>query len=339
MVFAQAPAPASASPTLDFEFYRTRVEPMFLVKRPGNVRCVDCHGRGAGLLRFQPLAEGATAWSEEDSRKNLDALSKFIVPGSPRASRLLRHPLAREAGGDSFHGGGKHWHSATDPEYQTLVAWITGAIKPSGKTVVRIIQTNAAGDSAHLIDPATNKVVGVINDIEIPHGVTSAPDGSRIYISNEHRSTLDIVDSRSLSVIRRVPLSGRPNNVAVSKDGARVYVGIAQAPGALDVIDTASMTNVKTIPVKGAIHNVYVTPDGKYAVAGSIPASTISVVDTTTNELAWTIQMSAGIRPMIFERRSAACSSASIPNGSPSPPTASTSTLRPPATTRSSSWT
>ena len=86
-----------------------------------------------------------------------------------------------------------------------------------------------------------------------------------------------------------------------SADGRRVYVGIAQAPGALDVIDTASMTNVKSVPVKGAIHNVYVTPDGKYAVAGSIPASAISVVDTTTNELAWTIQMSAGIRPMIFD--------------------------------------
>ncbi len=41
--------------------------------------------------------------------------------------------------------------------------------------------------------------------------MTSAPDGTRIYISNEHRSTLDIVDGRSLSVIRRVPLSGRPN--------------------------------------------------------------------------------------------------------------------------------
>jgi YVTN family beta-propeller protein len=277
---------------------------MFLIKRPGNIACIDCHGRGAGALRLMGPAEGQTSFSEEASRKNLEALSKFIVPGSPRASRFLRHPLAHDAGGDSFHGGGKHWNSVNDPEYQTLVAWVSGATnasKPSGKTVVRIVQTNAAGDNAHLIDPETNKVVGVINDIEIPHGITAAPDGTRIYISNEHGSTLDIVDGRSLSVIRRVPLSGRPNNVAVSKDGRRVYVGIAQAPGAVDVIDTASMTNVKSIPVKGAIHNVYVTPDGKYAVAGSIPTSTISVIDTATNELAWTIQMSAGIRPMIFD--------------------------------------
>jgi YVTN family beta-propeller protein len=97
-------------------------------------------------------------------------------------------------------------------------------------------------------------------------------------------------------------LSGRPNNVDVSKDGAFVYVGIRQPPGAVDVIDTKSLTNVKSIPVTGEIHNVYVTPDGKYIIAGSIAASTISVIDAKTHTLAWTKTLSAGIRPMAFTR-------------------------------------
>jgi YVTN family beta-propeller protein len=151
-----------------------------------------------------------------------------------------------------------------------------------------------------VIDPATNRVVGVIEDIEVPHGVAISPDGSRIYITDESLRTLDAVDAKTLKVFKRIPLSGRPNNLAVSKDGASVYVGIAQAPGAVDLIDTASLTNVKSIAVKGAIHNVYVTPDGKYAVAGSIPETTINVIDTSTNTLAWTLKMSAGIRPMVF---------------------------------------
>ena len=49
---------------------------------------------------------------------------------------------------------------------------------------VRIIQTNSAGDNVHLIDPATNKVVGIINGIEVNHGATYAPDGTRFYISD-----------------------------------------------------------------------------------------------------------------------------------------------------------
>ena len=165
---------------------------------------------------------------------------------------------------------------------------------------VRVLQTNAAGDNIHVIDPATNQVVGTIEDIEVPHGVTIAPDGSRIYVTDESLSTLDVVDARTLKVSKRIPLSGRPNNVAVSKDGAQVYVAIAQAPGAVDVIDTASLSNVKSIPVKGAIHNVYVTPDGKYAVAGSIPTRTINAIDTASNTVGWTLTLSAGIRPMAF---------------------------------------
>src|SRR2546429_9572374 len=88
---------------------------------------------------------------------------------------------------------------------------------------VRIIQTNSAGDNVHLIDPDTNKVVGVIEGIEVNHGAGVAPDGTRIYISDEAESTLDIVDAKTLKVIKKVPLSGHPNNMAVGKDGRRVY--------------------------------------------------------------------------------------------------------------------
>jgi YVTN family beta-propeller protein len=166
----------------------------------------------------------------------------------------------------------------------------------------RVLQTNSAGDNIHVIDPATNTVVGTIEDIEVPHGVTIAPDGRRIYVTDESLSTLDVVDAKTLKVTKRIPLSGRPNNVDVSKDGSHVYVGIVQAPGAVDVIDTNSLTNIKSIAVKGGIHNVYVTPDGRYAVAGSIPASTINVIDTASNTVAWTLTLDGGIRPMAFTR-------------------------------------
>jgi YVTN family beta-propeller protein len=165
---------------------------------------------------------------------------------------------------------------------------------------VRIVQTNAAGDNVHIIDPATNKVVGVISDIEVSHGAGIAPDGSRIYVSDEAMSTLDVVDVKTLKVTDRIPLSGKPNNMAVGRDGRKVYVGIIQAPGGVDVIDTVSLRRVKTVPTKGTIHNAYVTPDGKYVVAGSIQGRTINVIDAATDEPAWTLDMDLGVRPMTF---------------------------------------
>jgi YVTN family beta-propeller protein len=166
---------------------------------------------------------------------------------------------------------------------------------------VRIIQTNSAGDNVHIIDPATNKVVGIIEGIEVNHGAGGSPDGSRIYISNEADNTLDFVDAKTLKVTSKVHLSGHPNNIAVGKDGRHVYVAIREPePGGVDVVDTASMKMVKTIHTQGAIHNPYVTPDGKYVVAGSISGETVNVIDAKTEEPAWTLKMNLGVRPMTF---------------------------------------
>ena len=166
---------------------------------------------------------------------------------------------------------------------------------------VRIVQTNSAGDSVTLIDPATNKVVGEIKDIEVNHGAAVPPNGTRLYISNEAESTLDVVDARTLKVTTRIPLSGHPNNIAISRDGRRVYVAIAQAPGAVDVVDTTSQTKVKSIPIPGAGHNTYVTPDGKFVVAGSVAGKSLTVIDSQTEEPVWTLRFEGGVRPMTFE--------------------------------------
>src|SRR5947209_17518367 len=113
----QSAAPAAASSALDFDAFKTRVEPIFLAKRPGHARCIACHSTGTPL-RFQPLSRGATTWSEEQSRKNFEAVQKEVLPGVPLKRRLLIHPLATAAGGDPFHNGGKHWTSQNDPEWQ-----------------------------------------------------------------------------------------------------------------------------------------------------------------------------------------------------------------------------
>ncbi len=295
-------APSWSAEALDFEFFKENVQPIFLKKRAGHARCVTCHTHRVPPL--EELENGAETWDEEQSRKNFDFWKLFVVPGKPLESKMLIHPLASYAGGDSYHAGGKHWQSQDDAEWQTLAAWVRGEThatqKSSNGGVVRVLQTNAAGDNIHVIDPITNGVVAMIDDIEVPHGITIAPDGRRIYVTNESLVTLDAVDAKTLKVIKRVPLSGRPNNLAVSNDGAKVYVAIAEDPGYVDVIDTASLRNVKSVPVNGRLHNVYVTPDSKYAVAGAIPAKTISVIDTSTDTMAWTLTLDAGIRPMAF---------------------------------------
>ena len=167
--------------------------------------------------------------------------------------------------------------------------------------LVRIYITNSAGDAIDVIDPATNKVVQEIKDIEAAHGINFAKDGSKVFVSNEATSTLDVFDRTSGALIKKIALSDHPNNIAVTPQGDRVVVAIARGSGALDIVDAKTLTLKKTIPTNARLHNVYVTPDGKYAVMGSIPKKVIIVVDLATEQIAWELQVEAGVRPMTIE--------------------------------------
>ena len=123
----QQPAPAASSGALDYDFFKSRVQPIFLAHRPGHARCVACHGQGTPL-RLQALPAGAASWSEEDSRKNFEAVKRVAQPGNAK-SRLLLHALDEKAGGDIYHSGGKHWTSQSDAEWQILRTWVMGAAK------------------------------------------------------------------------------------------------------------------------------------------------------------------------------------------------------------------
>jgi hypothetical protein len=121
--FAPQAASSPAGPALDYEFFKTRVQPVFLLKRPGHARCYVCHSTGTNF-RLQRLSPGAKTWDDEQSRRNFEAAQRQVIAGDPQASHLLMHPLAAEAGGDPFHGGGKHWDSQNDPEWQTMAQWV-----------------------------------------------------------------------------------------------------------------------------------------------------------------------------------------------------------------------
>jgi hypothetical protein len=115
---------AAGGPKLDYEFFKTKVQPILLAKRPGHARCIACHGSGTPL-RLQPLSPGSASWNEEESRKNFEVIQRVASPGNLK-SRLLVHPLDEQAGGDFYHNGGKHWSSQNDAEWQILKAWILG---------------------------------------------------------------------------------------------------------------------------------------------------------------------------------------------------------------------
>jgi hypothetical protein len=124
--------PAQPKPALDYEFFKMRVEPVFLKKRSGHTRCYVCHGEGSNnAFRLEKLPAAEKFWNEEQSRRNFTTVSALVNPGDPATSRLLMQPLAPEAGGNVFHSGGRQFASKNDPDYKVLIQWVNGATPAS----------------------------------------------------------------------------------------------------------------------------------------------------------------------------------------------------------------
>jgi hypothetical protein len=136
MIVPTSPAQTSAgtdaqAPPLDYEYFKTRVEPIFLKKRSeDHARCYVCHQvmrHGGGPLSLEMLPTGASFWTEEQSRHNFEVVSKLVVPGNPSLSLFLRMPLAPEAGGlADTHQGGRQFASEDDPDWKNMKAWVMG---------------------------------------------------------------------------------------------------------------------------------------------------------------------------------------------------------------------
>ena len=124
---SQLGAQPKPAPEPDYAFYKARVEPIFLKKKPGHTRCVVCHSESNNFFKLEPMSSGAKAWNDEQSRKNFETVSKLVNPGEPMVSRLLMHPLAPEGGGDVFHSGGRQFMSVNDPDWKTMAAFVNGA--------------------------------------------------------------------------------------------------------------------------------------------------------------------------------------------------------------------
>jgi YVTN family beta-propeller protein len=196
---------------------------------------------------------------------------------------------------------------------------------------VRILQSNNAGNVHHIIDPTINRVVGVIKGCPHAHNLTMHPDGLYYYCANEQDKTVDVFDTKSLQLVTQIPLSERPNKIAVNKKHRKIYAAIvtttakAAGPGfempasgraaVVDVIDIATHKVVKTVRVHHPVHNVFVTPDDGHVIAGlrgevKPGEPTIEAIDPKTDTVVWGMELTGHtqygrthheVRPMAFE--------------------------------------
>ncbi len=91
-----SPMASRAAPTLDYEFFKARVEPIFLQKRDGHTRCYVCHAESNNGVPPGAASRPARAPGPRSSRAE-ELLEMAAYPGEPGRSR--DQPAAAAAAG------------------------------------------------------------------------------------------------------------------------------------------------------------------------------------------------------------------------------------------------
>jgi len=97
-----------------------------------------------------------------------------------------------------------------------------------------------------------------------PQGVVVAPDSRTVYVANQHSHVLSVIDVASRAV-SSVGLAHTPRFVAVSRDGAQVYVSMYEddlSGSGVAIVDAATKA-VRYVNTGPQPYALSVAPDGK----------------------------------------------------------------------------
>ena len=158
------------------------------------------------------------------------------------------------------------------------------------RSVLMIV--NRDSNDIGFMDLKSRKMIGrtfLGNNVN-PHMVMMSPDGRFVVTGGTRANKAFIIDTRTLQLIKTIPVDMAPEHLAFSPDGRWYYQGNPDGDS-VTVIDMQSLTKIKTIPGFVEPLNVTFTPDGTKAYVGNYGAHWVGVIDVRRHELLKKIQV------------------------------------------------
>jgi YVTN family beta-propeller protein len=160
------------------------------------------------------------------------------------------------------------------------------------RSVLMIV--NRDSNDIGFMDLKTKKMIGrtfLGNNVN-PHMVMMSPDGRYVVTGGTRANKAFIIDTRTLQLIKTIPVDLAPEHLAFSPDGRWYYQGNPDGDS-ISVIDMQSLSKIKTIPGFVEPLNVTFSPDGSKAYVGNYGAHWVGVIDVRRHELLKKIQVAA----------------------------------------------
>ncbi|MGK5681376.1 YncE family protein [Actinoplanes sp. URMC 104] len=182
------------------------------------------------------------------------ATAVVVLAGTGIAAAVTSRDEARPAPAPAARDGAKRAGAA--PAASRDGAERAGSAGDAGA------RTSVAPRLTSLDEPT---VAGTIRVGDEPEGVAVSPDSRTLYVANQSERVLSVVDLASRAV-RSVPLRNTPRFVAVSRDGARVFVSMYEddlSGSGVAVLDARRLIALQYLRTGVQPYALSVAPDGR----------------------------------------------------------------------------
>lgn len=132
-------------------------------------------------------------------------------------------------------------------------------------------------DRLYALSPRTARIVASVALPETSHHLALHPSGSRLYVATRAAGTVLEVDTLRHHVTRTFVTGGRPQGLAVSRDGRSLYV--ANERHGLNVVSLPTGRVLRTVDVGGAGVSLALSPDERHLCISLVFAGGVAIVD------------------------------------------------------------
>jgi YVTN family beta-propeller protein len=176
----------------------------------------------------------------------------------------------------------------------------------------RVYAANQTSNTVSVIDPSTNKLLGVIRlGDPVPgalsplyrgqllvHGLGYSPDGKTLAVVSIASNSVALIETATNKVKRIIYLGRSPHEAFYTPDGRELWVSV-RGEDYISVIDPIRMTEIRRIQVADGPGMTSFGTDGRYAFVCSSFTAELAVIDAASHEIVKRLRQASPFCPNI----------------------------------------
>jgi len=176
----------------------------------------------------------------------------------------------------------------------------------------RVYAADQTSNTVSVIDPSTNKLLGVIRlGDPVPgalsplytgqllvHGLGYSPDSKTLAVVSVASNSVTLIDTRTNKVKKTIYVGRSPHEAFFTPNGRELWVTV-RGEDYVSVIDTIQMKEIRRIKLSNGPGMTMFGPDGRYAFVCSSFTAELAVVDVASHQIIKSLPQASPFCPNI----------------------------------------